>query len=82
MGPGKSIKGIAVTEGVTMLCTLEKIEQEKLDAVKALERELGKTLLAFHCSGEAKPADLTQKELERIREVEDKLNLALVAVDY
>lgn len=65
-----------------MLCSIGKVEQKELDEIKSLEKELGKTLLAFECNREMKPARLSENELKRIREVEEKLHLALVAVDY
>jgi hypothetical protein len=67
-------------EVIIMMCSLAKLETDKLDAVKGLENELGKTLLAFSC-GEAKPAELKEEELARIKEVEGNLGLSLVAVD-
>lgn len=65
-----------------MLCSLGKIEQKELDEIKSLERELGKTILAFKCSGDTKPAELTDQELDKIRDAERRLGLTLVAVAY
>jgi hypothetical protein len=63
-----------------MMCSLAKLEADKLEAIQALEKKLGKTLLAFSC-GEAKPAALQDAELDKIKEVEGGLGLSLVAVD-
>ena len=65
-----------------MLCDLGKLGKRELDEVAALEKELGKTILAFRCHADINPARVTAMELERIREVENKLKLSLVAVEY
>ena len=66
-----------------MLCSLAtKIGKEELEEITNLERELGKTILAFKCQGEARPAQLSEEDLRRIKQVEEKLSLALVAVEY
>ena len=63
-----------------MLCSLStKIKPETLQAIQSLEQELGKTLLAFSCH-DLKPAHLKDEELAKIKEVENKLGLSLVAV--
>ena len=66
-----------------MLCSLAtKIGKEELEGITNLERELGKTILAFKCQSETRPAQLSEEDLERIKQVEEKLGLALVAVEY
>ncbi|MDI6886047.1 MAG: hypothetical protein QMD22_06845 [archaeon] len=65
-----------------MLCNFGKLTKSEQEAVESLEKELGKTILAYRCSINVKPTDLTEKELNRIRKVEDKLNLSLVAIEY
>ena len=65
-----------------MMCDLGKLDKRELDEVASLENELGKTILAFRCYAEVNPAQLTDGELDRIREVENKLKLSLVAVEY
>lgn len=67
---------------INIWCSLGKLDKSEKEAVESLEKELGKTILAFRCNINAKPADLTEEELNRIREVEDKLNLSLVAIEY
>jgi bifunctional pyridoxal-dependent enzyme with beta-cystathionase and maltose regulon repressor activities len=64
-----------------MLCSIaHALSQEDLSAVKTLEQETGKTLLAFFCHP-TNPSSLSPTELERIQELEKKLGVALVAVD-
>ncbi|GAB4346824.1 MAG: hypothetical protein Kow0099_28390 [Candidatus Abyssubacteria bacterium] len=64
-----------------MLCTLGKLDERDLQQLKALEQELGKTILAFSCASETKPANVSEDELSRIRGLERKLGLSLVAVE-
>jgi len=68
-------------EGVSaMLCSLAtKLGERELDEVAALERELGVTLLAFSCH-DVEPAEADDRQLGRIREVEGRLGISLVAV--
>ena len=64
-----------------MLCSLAtKINEETIAAISTLEKDLGKTLLAFQCH-DLKPSELSDAELQRIKEVETKLGISLVAVD-
>ncbi|MDJ0721126.1 MAG: hypothetical protein QNJ04_05830 [Desulfobacterales bacterium] len=64
-----------------MLCSLDtQVTEEKIAAINALEKDLGKTLIAFQCHN-LKPSELSEAELQRIQEVETKLGLSLVAVD-
>lgn len=64
-----------------MLCSLAtKVNDETIRAINTLEKDLGKTLLAFQCH-RLKPAELSEAELKRIREVEAELGVSLVAVD-
>lgn len=64
-----------------MLCSIANdINNETLQAIIDLEKELGKTLLAFKCHDLA-PTLLTSEELSRVEEVEKKLGVSLVAVE-
>jgi hypothetical protein len=63
-----------------MLCSLSSLETEKIDAIQNLEKELGKTVLAFSCH-DIKPAQLSAADLEKIQDLEKKLSLSIVAVD-
>jgi hypothetical protein len=68
-------------EELTMLCSLAtKVNDATIATINDLEKDLGKTLLAFQCHN-LKPADLSDAELQRIKEVETKLGVSLVAVD-
>lgn len=62
-----------------MLYSYAMITVDQLKAIQALENELGKTLVAFQ-GQEIDVTELTQKELDRIKEEEEKLGLSLVAV--
>ena len=62
-----------------MLCSISNLDKEKIDAVQKLEKELGKTLIAFSCH-DIKTAELDASTLQRIQEVEKELSLSLVAV--
>jgi hypothetical protein len=64
-----------------MLCSLStKLGSEDLQAINALESELGTPLLAFSCRADLKPADITNDQLAMIKTLESKLGLSLVAV--
>ncbi len=64
-----------------MLCSLStKLGSEDLQAINALENELGKPILAFSCRADLKPADVTGEQLAKIQALEHKLGLSLVAV--
>jgi hypothetical protein len=62
-----------------MLCTLAHLEKDKLADVQSLEKTLGKTLIAFSCK-DVDIVPLKDDEITRIKEVEKKLNVSLVAV--
>jgi hypothetical protein len=63
-----------------MLCSLStKLGAEDLQAITALEQELGTPLLAFAC-WDLNPADVTPDQLAKIQALENKLGLSLVAV--
>ncbi len=63
-----------------MLCSLaSKLGEKEIGEVEALERELGVTVLAFSC-GAIDPAAVNEEQLARIRDVEDRLGVSLVAV--
>ncbi len=62
-----------------MLCSLSKLDKEKIKSIESTEKKIGKTLLAFSCHDTA-PAKLTQEEITVIGEIEKKLGVLLVAV--
>jgi hypothetical protein len=64
-----------------MLCSLStKLGSDDLKAIMALENELGTPLLAFSCRSDLKPADVSGDQLAKIKALEGKLGLSLVAV--
>jgi hypothetical protein len=64
-----------------MLCNLStKLGSEDIVAINALEKELGTPLLAFSCGADLKPAVVTGDQLAKIKTLEGKLGLSLVAV--
>jgi len=63
-----------------MLCSYSKTESVDLKAIQGLEKDLGKTLLAFSCQ-DIKPAEVKDEELARINELEKKLGVVLVAIE-
>jgi hypothetical protein len=64
-----------------MLCSLStKLGDADLKAINSLESELGTPLLAFSCRADLKPADLSADQLARIKALENRLGLSLVAV--
>ena len=64
-----------------MLCSLStKLGSADLEAISALEKELGTPLLAFSCRSELKPAEVSGDQLAKIKALEGKLGLSLVAV--
>lgn len=62
-----------------MLCNVTRLDDAKVSQIKAVEQEVGKTLLAYSCYNVA-PADLNKDELLQISEAEKKLGMVLVAV--
>ena len=63
-----------------MLCTLaSKLGDPELEEIKQLESELDVTILAYSCH-QVEPAGVDDRQLARIRELEERLGLSLVAV--
>ena len=64
-----------------MLCSLAtKMTADTIKVINDLEKDLGKTLLAFQCHN-LKPSELSARELQKIREIESRLGISIVAVD-
>jgi hypothetical protein len=63
-----------------MLCSLAtKLDQGQIAEISSLEQELGVPILAFSCHQmDAAPIDTVQ--VDRLKELEGKLGVALVAV--
>ncbi|MGM0689791.1 MAG: hypothetical protein ACQESO_09445 [Bacillota bacterium] len=62
-----------------MICSYATVDDEKLKALQKLEKDMGRTLLAFSCQ-EIKPAQLTPEQLERIQALEKDLGFVVVAL--
>ena len=63
-----------------MLCSLvTQLKPADLDQIKQLERELSTPLLAFSCV-HIEPAHIEEEQLARIKELEEKLRINLVAI--
>ena len=62
-----------------MMCSLARLEPKNLKTIQSLEKELGKPLLAFACH-DVRAAKLKADQLTRIRELEAKLGVYLVAI--
>lgn len=54
-----------------------KLEQDALSTLQGLEKELGKTLVAF--THDDKPAALTEDQVARIKSLEECLGATVVA---
>jgi hypothetical protein len=64
-----------------MLCSIAtRINESTLETIKNLEKDLGKTLLAFKCH-KLNPSTLSTEQLHKIKEVENSLGVSLVAVE-
>ena len=68
-------------EDSAMLCSLDtRVGESALKAINDLEKDLGKTLLAFRCHS-LKPSSLNADQLVKLQAVENRLGVSLVAVD-
>lgn len=66
---------------MTILCSFSKAGKGELDEIQALEKELGKTLLAFSCPEMKIAGDLSEEQLKKIHDLEKKLGIVLMALD-
>jgi hypothetical protein len=63
-----------------MLCSLAtKLDQGQLAEISSLEKELGTPILAFACHP-MDAASIDTAKIDRLKELEGKLGVALVAV--
>jgi len=63
-----------------MLCSLAtKLDQGQLAEISSLEKELGTPILAFACHP-MDAASIDTAKIDRLKELEDRLGVALVAV--
>ena len=63
-----------------MLYACTDMENEQLGALQALEQEIGKTLIAL-TPIESDPAAVADPELDKIKALEERLGVVLVAVE-
>jgi hypothetical protein len=64
-----------------MMCSLAtNLGAAQLDEIRALEKQLGTTVLAYGCH-ELRPAKASDQQLAEIKKLEEKLGVALVAVE-
>ncbi len=72
--------GLAIHhKGAAMICSYADLDTGKLDEIQALEKELGKVLIAFSCR-DVNADTLSESEMAQLKEVEEKLGVALLAV--
>jgi len=62
-----------------MLASLSKLNSDSLESIQKLEGELGKKILAFS-TYDLEPAKISEGQLTKIKQLEEELGLALVAV--
>lgn len=62
-----------------MLCSFSTLDNNSLESIQALEKDLGRMLLSFTCH-QIEPAEIKDEELSKISELENKLGVVLVAV--
>ncbi len=64
-----------------MLCSLANtVGDREIAEIRGLESRLATTLLAYSCQ-EARPAAMSPEQLAQIKDLEDKLGVALVAIE-
>lgn len=62
-----------------MICSYAALDTGKLDEIQALEKKLGKVLIAFSCR-DVNADTLSEAEMAQLKEVEEKMGVALLAV--
>lgn len=62
-----------------MLCSFSQLDNTRLEAIQALEKDLGQVLLSFSCQ-EIDPAVIDDEALSKINALEKELGVVLVAV--
>ncbi len=64
---------------IAMLYPLATLEADKLNAVQALEQEIGRPVVAL-AAVDADTANLPKEDLKKLQALEDKLDVVLVAM--
>ncbi len=63
-----------------MLCSLAtKLDQGQIQEIETLAQDLGTPILAFACH-QTDAADIDDAQVQRIKDLEGKLGVALVAI--
>lgn len=62
-----------------MLSSLSKLAPDQVDEIKKLEKEIGKTLLSFS-SYDVAFDELTESQLTKLKALEQKMGISLIAV--
>ncbi len=63
-----------------MLCSLAtKLDEGQIQEIESLAQDLGTPILAYSCH-QADAAQIDEAKIERLKELESKLGVALVAV--
>ncbi len=63
-----------------MMCSVStKIDDSALASITDLEKELGKTIVAYDCHS-LSPSSLNDEQLKKLQDVESKLGCSLVAL--
>ena len=64
-----------------MLCSIStNLDNNKIEAIKKLEKEIGKTVLAYSCH-DTSASEIDESQLSKIKAAEKELDVVLVAVD-
>lgn len=63
-----------------MLCCYPQLSKDKIEQIKALEKEIGKTMLAISCQA-VQPSQLTGEQLAKVKALEKSTGMVLVAVN-
>lgn len=63
-----------------MLCSYPKLETEKIEKIQALEKEIGKTMIAVSYQA-VSPSALTDEQISKIKELEESTGMVLIAVE-
>ncbi|MBW2011180.1 MAG: hypothetical protein JRG68_04410 [Deltaproteobacteria bacterium] len=64
---------------MSVICNFSKPSEGDLKEIQALEKELGKTLVAFACP-DRKVTGLSEDQLKKIQDLEKKLGVVLMAL--
>lgn len=63
-----------------MLCSYANLDDDRVEQIKALEKEIGKTMVAMAC-WDAKTSDLTEEQISKIKMLEKSTGMVLLAVN-